>query len=463
MLVSYQWLKDYVDIKDLSVEETAERLTRGGVEVDMFHPRSEGLHDVVVGYVESCEKHPDADKLNVCQVNTGGQTAPIVCGAPNVKAGQKVIVANPGAVLPGGMTIEKTELRGQTSEGMICSLQELGIEQKLIAKEFMEGIYVFPDDAIVGADAVEELALRDTVLELDLTPNRPDCLSILGVAYEMAALLDRKVQHPNVKHEETSQSAADQVSVQVDVPDDNPYYGAKVIRNICIGPSPQWMQNRLTAAGIRPINNVVDITNYVLMEYGQPLHAFDLDRLGSSEIVVRRARDGEQVTTLDDETRTLTREHMVITNGNEPVALAGVMGGSFSEVQADTKTVLLEAAYFKSARVRKASKDMGIRSESSIRFEKGIDSGRVEEAAERAAKLLEEYASGDVLGGTVEVDHRSAENPVITTSTPQLNKLLGMELQEHDVLSIFQRLRLEAQKRETVLWWKYRQDGRILK
>ncbi|RSL32211.1 phenylalanine--tRNA ligase subunit beta [Salibacterium salarium] len=446
MLVSYQWLKDYVDIKDLSVEETAERLTRGGVEVDMLHPRSEGINNVVVGYVESCERHPDADKLNVCQVNTGEQTAPIVCGAPNVKAGQKVAVAKPGAVLPGGMKIEKTELRGQTSEGMICSLQELGIEQKLVAKEFMDGIYVFSDEAAIGSDAVAELSLRDTVLELDLTPNRPDCLSILGVAYEMAALLDRDVQHPSVTHGQAAEYAKDYVSVQVEAPNDNPYYGAKVIRNISVGPSPQWMQNRLTAAGIRPINNVVDITNYVLMEYGQPLHAFDLDKFGSSDIVVRRANVDEQMTTLDEEVRTLTNEHLVITNGEEPVALAGVMGGSYSEVQDDTTTVLLEAAYFQPARVRKASKDIGIRSESSIRFEKGIDSGRVEEAAERAAKLLERYAGGDVLEGTVEVDHRPAEKPMITTSSAQLNKLLGMDLKEDDILSIFRRLRLEARR-----------------
>ncbi|WP_026701438.1 phenylalanine--tRNA ligase subunit beta [Salibacterium aidingense] len=444
MLVSYQWLKDYVDIDDIGVEETAERLTRGGVEVDMLHPRSEGIQNVVVGYVEACDPHPEADKLRVCRVNTGGETASIVCGAPNIKAGQKVITAKPGAVLPGGMKIEKTTLRGQESEGMICSLQEIGIEQKLVMKQFMDGIYVFPENAETGGDAIEELALRDTVLELDLTPNRPDCLSMLGVAYEMAALLDRDVIHPETGHQENSESASDYISVQVDVPEDNPYYGAKVVKNIVISASPQWIQNRLTAAGIRPINNVVDITNYVLMEYGQPLHAFDLDKLGSSEIVVRRAQDGESMTTLDEEERTLSSEHMVITNGKEPAALAGVMGGAFSEVQEDTTTVLLEAAYFKPARVRKTSRETGIRSESSIRFEKGIDSGRVEEAAERAAALLEKYAGGEVLQGTVEVDNRPAENKKIQTSTAQLNRLLGMEMSAEEVLSIFRRLRLPA-------------------
>ncbi|MGY4689269.1 phenylalanine--tRNA ligase subunit beta [Salibacterium sp. K-3] len=444
MLVSYQWLKSYVDLDDIGVEETAERLTRGGVEVDMLHPRSEGIENVVVGYVKACDPHPEADKLNVCRVDTGTQTRTIVCGAPNVAAGQKVVTAEPGAVLPGGMEIKKTTLRGQESDGMICSLQELGLEQKLIAKEFQDGIYVFPDDAETGADAVEELALRDTVLELDLTPNRPDCLSMLGVAYEMAALLDRDVVHPDTTHEEREEKASSHVSVRVDVPEDNPYYGAKVVKNIVTGPSPQWMQNRLTAAGIRPISNVVDITNYVLLEYGQPLHAFDLDRLGSSEILVRRAGDGEQMTTLDGETRTLSPEHMVIANGTEPVALAGVMGGASSEVQDDTTAVLLEAAYFQPARVRKASRETGIRSESSIRFEKGIDSGRVEEAAERAASLLETYAGGEVLEGTVEVDHRPSENNTIRTSAGRLNHLLGMDLSAEDLFSIFRRLRLTA-------------------
>ncbi|SFP71914.1 phenylalanine--tRNA ligase subunit beta [Salibacterium halotolerans] len=444
MLVSYQWLKNYVDIEDLSAEDAAERLTRGGVEVDMLHNRTEGVEHVVVGYVEECSPHPEADKLSVCVVDTKSAKRTIVCGASNIRAGQKVVTAEPGAVLPGGIEITTTTLRGQESQGMICSLQELGVEQKLVAKEYQDGIYVLPDDAEVGADAVAEIGLRDTVLELDLTPNRPDCLSMLGVAYEMAALLDRDVIHPDTAHKESAEHASDHVSVQVDVPKDNPFYGVKVVKNIVVGPSPQWMQNRLTAAGIRPISNVVDITNYVLLEYGQPLHAFDLDRLGSSEILVRRAGEGEEMTTLDGETRTLSSEHMVITNGKEPVALAGVMGGASSEVQDDTTAVLLEAAYFQPARVRKASRQTGIRSESSIRFEKGIDSGRVEEAAERAASLLETYAGGEVLQGSVEVDHRPAENKKIETSAGQLNGLLGMNLSEDDMLSIFRRLRLPA-------------------
>ncbi|SFE69039.1 phenylalanine--tRNA ligase subunit beta [Alteribacillus iranensis] len=448
MLVSYEWLKEYVEIGDLTPEEVAEKLTRGGVEVDVIIPRSEGLDHVVVGYVEECQQHPNADKLNICQVNTGEETAQIICGAPNVAAGQRVAVAKPGARLPGGIKIKKAKLRGERSEGMICSLQELGIEQKLVTKEFIDGIYVFPEEAKVGEDAVEQLGLRDTVLELDLTPNRADCLSMIGVAYEMAALLDREVRHPGNDFHESEEAASDVVSVHIDVPEDNPYYGAHVIKNVTIKPSPMWIQNRLTAAGIRPINNVVDITNYVLLEYGQPLHAFDLHRFGSNQIVVRRAENGEKITTLDDEVRTLTEDHMVITNGTEPTALAGVMGGAFSEVQNDTTTILLEAAYFTPSRVRKASKDLGLRSESSIRFEKGIDSGRVEEAAERAVSLLEKYADGVVLKGKVHEDYRPKEHRTITTTSERLNQILGTDLKADEMLSIFRRLRLEA-KTET--------------
>ncbi|WP_240374654.1 phenylalanine--tRNA ligase subunit beta [Bacillus piscicola] len=450
MLVSYQWLKDYVNMGDLTPEEVAEKLTRGGVEVDVIHPRSQGLANVTVGYIEECVQHPDADKLRICQVNTGeGETSQIICGAPNVAAGQRVAVARPGAVLPGGVKIKKTKLRGEHSEGMICSLQELGIEQKLVAKEFIEGIYVFPEDAVIGEDAIEQLGMHDTVLELDLTPNRADCLSMLGVAYEMAALLDQEVHHPGHTFMEAEEEASDRVSVQIDVPKDNPYYNARIIKNITIGPSPLWMQNRLTAAGIRPINNVVDITNYVLLEYGQPLHAFDLERLGSKEIVVRRAANGEKMTTLDNVERTLSDEYMVITNGKEPVALAGVMGGAFSEVQDDTTSILLEAAYFSPVRIRKASRALGLRSEASVRYEKGIDAERVEEASDRAVSLLAKYAGGKVLKGAVEQDYRSNERKTIITTPKRLNEILGTELAAEEMIAIFKRLGLEVKTEET--------------
>lgn len=327
MLVSYNWLKDYVNIDDISAEDLAEKITRSGIEVEGVEVLNDGIQGVVVGHVLEKEQHPNADKLNKCQVNLGnGETVQIVCGAKNVDKGQKVAVATVGAVLPGNFKIKRAKLRGEESNGMICSLQELGIGSKLVAKEFSEGIFVFPSDVEVGTDALEYLNRNDKVLELGLTPNRSDALSMLGVAYEVGAILGRDVKWPSTDYVANNENASDYISVNVDAPEDNSLYVAKVVKNVKIGPSPLWMQARLMAAGIRPHNNVVDITNYILLEYGQPLHAFDYDRLGSKEILVRRARKDEKITTLDDAERTLTEDHLVITNGEEPVALAGVMG-----------------------------------------------------------------------------------------------------------------------------------------
>lgn len=440
MLVSYEWLNEYVNVRDVTPEETAERLTRGGIEVDAVYKRTEQIESVVVGEILSIEKHPEADKLNVCQVDTGSGKSQIVCGAANVETGTKVAVALPGAVLPGNVSISSTELRGVASEGMICSLQELGIEQKLVAKDFAEGIYIFPDGVETGSSAVEALQLQDTILELDLTPNRADCLSMLGTAYEVASLLDRKVKHPNTQVEEHENTTEAPVTVQVENAEDAPYYNARVISNIKIKPSPVWMQNRLIAAGIRPINNAVDITNYILIEYGQPLHAFDLDRFGSREIVVRRAEVNEKMTTLDEMERELSPEYLVITNGKEPTALAGVMGGSFSEVQDDTTTILLETAVFDPALVRKASKDMGLRSESSVRFEKGIDHLRADEAADRAAALLVELAGGEVQKSGSVHDSRDRSARVVQTRTEKLHSMLGLSLSSKEVAAVFDRL-----------------------
>ncbi|MEB1807732.1 MAG: phenylalanine--tRNA ligase subunit beta [Bacillaceae bacterium] len=441
MLVSYKWLQEYIDVADLTPKEIADKLTKGGIEVDIIHSLKKGMSGVVVGHVVECTQHPNADKLRVCKVDVGAEEhLQIVCGAANVGADQKVAVATVGAVLPGNFKIKKAKLRGELSQGMICSLQELGIEGKLIPKEFAEGIYNFPADVEPGQDALEALNLTDEILELDLTPNRSDCLSMLGVAYEMAALLGREVKHPTINESSSSEKASDYISVQVEASEDNPYYGAKIIKNVKIGPSPLWLQNRLTAAGIRPISNVVDVTNYVLIEYGQPLHAFDYDRFGSKEIVVRRARDGEEIVTLDDETRKLSADHLVITNGTEATAVAGVMGGAFSEVQNDTTTILLEAAYFNSQTVRRASRDLGLRSESSMRYEKGVDPKRVREAAERAAQLIAELAGGEVAEGIVEVDTLNITEREVTITTEQVNRLLGTSLTTEDIAKIFDRL-----------------------
>ncbi|MBM7653093.1 phenylalanine--tRNA ligase subunit beta [Neobacillus cucumis] len=441
MFVSYKWLQDYIDLNGVTAAELAEKITKSGIEVEGVEVLNEGIKGVVVGHVLEREQHPNADKLSKCLVNIGAeQPVQIICGAPNVAQGQKVAVATVGAVLPGNFKIKKAKLRGEESNGMICSLTELGMEGKIVPKEYSEGIFVFPADTEVGVDALEQLNRDDQVLELSLTPNRADCLSMLGVAYEVAAILGREVKLPETSLEPVQEKAADYVKITVEAKEDNPLYAAKIIKNVKIGPSPLWMQTRLMTAGIRPHNNVVDITNYILLEYGQPLHAFDYDRLGSKEILVRRAVDGEKFVTLDDAERTLSSDHLVITNGTEPVALAGVMGGANSEVTSDTTTVLLEAAYFNGQTVRKASKDHGLRSEASSRFEKGVDPNRVRAAGERAAYLMAKYAGGEVLDGTVEVDTLTIEPAVVSITLEKINRVLGTDLQMNDVKEIFDRL-----------------------
>ena len=452
MFVSYKWLQDYVDLSGITPEELAEKITKSGIEVEGVETLNEGIKGVVIGYVVEREQHPNADKLNKCLVDVGDE-APIqiICGAPNVAQGQKVAVAKVGAVLPGNFKIKRAKLRGEESNGMICSLQELGMEGKIVPKEYAEGIFVFPGDAEVGTDAIEALNRDDSVLELGLTPNRSDCLSMLGVAYEVAAILGREVKLPDVSLESSSDMASDYIDIKVEAKDDNPLYVAKVIRNVKIAPSPLWMQTRLMAAGIRPHNNVVDITNYILLEYGQPLHAFDYDRLGSKEIVVRRATKGETMVTLDDVKRTLSADHLVITNGKEPVALAGVMGGANSEVSSETTTVLLESAYFSGAAVRKASKDHGLRSEASARFEKGVDPNRVRVSGDRAAYLMAKYADGEVLGGSVEVDTLTVEPAVISITLEKINRVLGTELTMTVVEDIFARLQFDTNTEEDTI------------
>ncbi|WP_066365949.1 phenylalanine--tRNA ligase subunit beta [Neobacillus fumarioli] len=445
MFVSYKWLQEYVDLTGVTADELAEKITKSGIEVEGVEILNKGIKGVVVGHVLEREQHPNADKLSKCLVDLGeGEPVQIICGAPNVAKGQKVAVAKVGAVLPGNFKIKKAKLRGEESNGMICSLQELGIEGKIVPKEYSEGIFVFPQEAEVGADAIALLGRDDQVLELSLTPNRADCLSMLGVAYEVAAILGRDVLLPESNLEPTAEKAADYVKVTVEAHEDNPLYAAKIIKNVKIGPSPLWLQARLMNAGIRPHNNVVDITNYILLEYGQPLHAFDYDRLGSKEILVRRAHDGEKLVTLDDMERTLTSDHLVITNGTEPVALAGVMGGANSEVTSDTTTVLLEAAYFNGQTVRKASKDHGLRSEASARFEKGVDPNRVQLAGERAAYLMAKFAGGEVLEGTVMVNTLKVEPAVVSITLEKINRVLGTGLEMSQVKDIFDRLQFEA-------------------
>lgn len=443
MRVSTEWLSDYISLENVAPEDLAERITRAGIEIDVVENRNQGVTKVVVGYVISKEKHPDADKLNVCKVDAGlEEELQIVCGAKNVDAGQKVPVALVGAKLPGGLNIKKAKLRGVLSQGMICSAKELGLNDKLLPKEQQEGILVLPSELEPGTPIEEVLGLNDHVLELDLTPNRSDALSMIGAAYEVSAILGREISLPKPEEQlqESGSAASEHISVMVNAPELCSHYAARYITGVKIAPSPLWMQNRLMAAGIRPINNIVDITNYVMLEYGQPLHAFDADQLTGGNIVVRQATEGEKMVTLDGQERTLKNTMLLITDGEKPAAIAGVMGGQDSEVTSNTVSILLESAKFDGTTVRKTSRDLGLRSESSLRFEKNVDPNAVIPALNRAASLIAKYAEGTVHPGIVESTPTKAEELVITLSTDKVNGYLGTMLTTEEIKAIFDRL-----------------------
>ena len=440
MLISNEWLKEYVTIDD-SVSNLAERITRTGIEVDDLIDYTKDIKNLVVGFVKSKEKHPDADKLNICQVDIGeDEPVQIVCGAPNVDAGQYVIVAKVGGRLP-----------GERSEGMICSLQEIGISSNYVPKSFESGIYVFSESQVPGTDALQALYLDDQVMEFDLTPNRADALSMIGTAYEVAALYNTKMTKPDTTSNELELSANDELTVTIENEDKVPYYSARVVHDVTIEPSPIWMQARLIKAGIRPINNVVDISNYVLLEYGQPLHMFDQDAIGSQQIVVRQANEGEKMTTLDDTERELLTSDIVITNGQTPIALAGVMGGDFSEVKEHTSNIVIEGAIFDPVSIRHTSRRLNLRSESSSRFEKGIATEFVDEAVDRACYLLQTYANGKVLKDRVSSGELGAFITPIDITADKINRTIGFDLSQNDIVTIFNQLGFDTEINDDVI------------
>ncbi|HHZ8269015.1 TPA: phenylalanine--tRNA ligase subunit beta [Staphylococcus aureus] len=451
MLISNEWLKEYVTIDD-SVSNLAERITRTGIEVDDLIDYTKDIKNLVVGFVKSKEKHPDADKLNVCQVDIGeDEPVQIVCGAPNVDAGQYVIVAKVGGRLPGGIKIKRAKLRGERSEGMICSLQEIGISSNYIPKSFESGIYVFSEAQVPGTDALQALYLDDQVMEFDLTPNRADALSMIGTAYEVAALYNTKMTKPDTTSNELELSANNELTVTIENEDKVPYYSARVVHDVTIEPSPIWMQARLIKAGIRPINNVVDISNYVLLEYGQPLHMFDQDAIGSQQIVVRQANEGEKMTTLDGTERELLTSDIVITNGQTPIALAGVMGGDFSEVKEQTSNIVIEGAIFDPVSIRHTSRRLNLRSESSSRFEKGIATEFVDEAVDRACYLLQTYANGKVLKDRVSSGELGAFITPIDITADKINRTIGFDLSQNDIVTIFNQLGFDTEINDDVI------------
>ena len=434
MKLSTNFLKDYIDI-DVDVKQLAEDMTRVGNEYDSASNLINATK-LVIGQITECEPHPDSDHLHLCKVNIGTEVLDIVCGAPNARTGLKVIVALDGAILP-DKTIKKGMIRGQESNGMLCSIAELGLEHKFLKPEDSEGIAELGEDAEIGGDPIKYLQMDDGVIDFELTANRGDLLSILGMAYEVGAIYDKKVKDVDLKHKESGEDINKTFKTEVKTENCSKLL-IKKVENVKIEESPIFIKNRLIASGIRPINNVVDISNYVMLELGQPLHFYDSDKLGN-KLVVRMAEDGEKLTTLDNVERTLTSEDIVIADATHGVGLAGVMGGLETEVEPNTKNIIIESAIFDSVKVRKTSKKI-VRSEASNRFEKGLDPERTTMAIERACKLLEEYAGGTVVTGTVEYDKTNNKEKEIEITFKNINDVLGTVIPNEEILNVFRKL-----------------------
>ncbi|MFQ9114638.1 phenylalanine--tRNA ligase subunit beta [Eubacterium sp.] len=446
------WIKAYVPELECTDQEYMDAMTLSGTKCEGFERLDADLDKIVVGQIEKIEKHPDADKLVVCQVNIGTETIQIVTGASNVEEGQKVPVVldggrvaggHDGSKTPGGIKIKKGKLRGVPSNGMMCSIEELGSTRDFYPEAPENGIYIFDDSVEVGADAVEVLGLHDTVFEYEITSNRVDCYSVLGIAREVAATFRKPFVQPEVKAVGTTGDVNDYISVEVKDADLCPRYCAKVVKNVKIAPSPEWMQRRLSACGIRPINNLVDITNYVMEEFGQPMHAYDLDTIADNKIVVRRAKDGEKFVTLDGQERDLDSGMLMICDGEKPVGLAGIMGGENSMITDDVHDMLFEAACFDGTNIRLSSKRVGLRTDASGKFEKGLDPNNAEAAINRACQLIEELGAGEVVEGMVDVYPTKKEERTIKFDPEYVNNLIGFNLTEEEMVNYFPALELK--------------------
>jgi len=438
MRLSLNWLQDYIDTSDLTAEELADKLDLSGTAVENVLEEGAGLDKVIVALIKKIQPHPNADRLVLCDVYTGVETVQIVCGAKNMKEGDKVALALPGAVLPSGLKIKKAAIRGEESSGMLASEAELGLADQ------SAGIMILDENLQAGERLDIALGLKDTVLELEITPNRPDCMSMIGMAREIGAVLQRNYNVAPVNLKETSEKVSDLVKVTIEDEDLCPRYIAKIINDVSVAESPDWMKKRLLAAGARPINNLVDITNYVLFETGQPLHAFDYELLEAGQIIVRKAKTGEKITTLDDVERPLKEENLVIADAKKAVALAGVMGGADTEVSEQTKTVLLEAAYFNPQSIGKTSRELGLISESSIRFERGIDPNLTSFAADRATQLMAEVAGGQIVSGSVDIYPKPFKLKKITLRPARVNQVLGTNIDAKNMTNILRSLELEV-------------------
>ncbi len=452
MNTSLSWIKAYVPELDVTAQEYMDAMTLSGTKVEGYVKQDADLEKIVVGQIEKIEKHPDADKLVICQVNVGTETIQIVTGAQNVFEGAKVPVVlvggrvagghEAGSKVEGGIKIKKGKLRGVESFGMMCSIEELGSTRDMYPEAPEEGIYIFHDDVEVGADAVEVLGLHDTVFEYEVTSNRVDCYSVIGIAREAAATFDKTFCPPVVTKTGNDEDVNDYVKVTVKNEKLCPRYCARVVKNIKIGPSPEWMQRRLASVGIRPINNLVDITNYVMEEYGQPMHAYDLDTIAGHQIIVRNAEPDEKFTTLDGQERQMNEDVLMICDGEKSVGIAGIMGGENSMITDDVKTMLFEAACFDGTNIRRSSKKVGLRTDASAKFDKGLDPNNAEEAINRACQLVEEMGAGEVVGGMVDVYPVKREPVHIPFDEKAVNKLLGTDISKADMLSYFKKIEL---------------------
>lgn len=446
MNISFEWLSDYLNLSDINPYDLAELMSRTGIEIDSVYNYSDEFSGLKVGHVKKCKPHPDSEHLHITEVDLGYEnTVQIVCGAPNIQTGIKVIVAPVGANLPGGLKIQYTELRGVNSEGMICSLQELGIPDKVIPKSYQDGIYYLPEDAPVGSEISDYLMLNDPILNLDLTPNRADALSVLGTAYEIAAVTDQSMNPKEPQYSSVSKSSntVEEISLSSIDRDLAPHFSLRMIEKLTIEESPLWLQMRLMKMGIRPLNNVVDVTNYVMLLFGQPMHAYDYDRLPGRHFSVRLAKSNESLETLDDVTRTLTSEDIVVTVDDKPVGLAGVMGGSSTHVTEKTQRIVLESARFNPSYIRKTAKRHNLRSESSIRNEKGLNIETVDRALDYASNLIANLSQGKIMEEFHSHQEGLAHHISITTSQLSIEKYLGMALSLEDIEQILQRLQFD--------------------
>ena len=468
MNTSLSWIKTYVPDLDVTAQEYTDAMTLTGTKVEGFTELDADLDKIVIGQIDKIEKHPDADKLIICQVNIGTESVQIVTGAPNVKEGDKVPVVldggrvaggHDGKMTPGGIKIKKGKLRGVESFGMMCSIEELGSTREMYPEAPEYGIYIFPEDAVVGESAVKALGLDDVVFEYEITSNRVDCYGVLGIAREAAATFQKKFCPPIVEVKENDEKASDYVKVTVEDPELCPRYCARVVKNVKIGPSPKWMQRCLASNGIRPINNLVDITNYVMEEFGQPMHAYDLDTIANQEIVVRRAGKDENFVTLDGQERIMDENVLMFCDGEKAVGIAGIMGGENSMITDDVKTVLFEAACFDGTSIRLSSKRIGLRTDASGKFEKGLDPNNAQAAIDRACQLMEELGAGEVVGGMVDVCSETREPSRVKFEPEKINKLLGTSLTKEEMIDYLGRVELAYdEKTDEIVAPTFRQD-----